>query len=67
MNSDPTVHVTVVGDAGVGKTCMIQSLLNNTFVPIYYPTEFNKYNCMYKIKDGPNINLTIWYVIYEIK
>lgn len=54
------ILITFVGDAGIGKTCTIQSFLNSTFIPMYYPTTCNKFECMYQLNNGPNIKLTIW-------
>ncbi len=54
------VSIVVIGDAAVGKSCVIQSFLNNTFIPIYYPTSCNKYECLYHLTNGPYVKLIIW-------
>ena len=54
------ISIAVVGDAGVGKSCVIQSFLNSVFIPMYSPTSCNKYECIYQLKSGPSILLTIW-------
>ena len=60
MEAYTKLNVTIVGDAAVGKTCIVQSLVNNIFVPLYTPTMFNKYHCIYKLSSTQNIDLTIW-------
>jgi small GTP-binding protein len=57
----PTVKVILVGNSGVGKTCLIGSYLKNTFENRPTPTVAPAYSCReVKKRDGTVIVLQIW-------
>jgi small GTP-binding protein len=57
----PTVKVILVGNSGVGKTCLISSYLKNTFEPRTAQTVAPAYSCReVKKQDGTIVILQIW-------
>jgi small GTP-binding protein len=57
----PTVKVILVGNSGVGKTCLIGSYLKNTFDNRTAPTVAPAYSCReVKKQDGMIVILQIW-------
>lgn len=49
MSHTPTLKVLVLGEKGVGKTCLIRSLLNENIPEVYEPTEDNWYSTSVQI------------------
>jgi len=58
---EKTVNCMLLGDAYVGKTCMLISYTTDCFSHTYYPTLFEHYVSEVKINDE-TIKLNIWYL-----
>lgn len=51
--------VVVVGDGGVGKTCLLSRFVNHTFPMEYIPTVFENHHTELLV-DGTSVLLEIW-------
>ena len=53
------IKCVVVGDGGVGKTCLILSFTQNSFPKDYVPTIFDTHTAKLEVEHTP-INLNLW-------
>lgn len=53
------IKCVVIGDGGVGKTCLMKTYVDDCFPAEYVPTVFDNYTAVLRI-DGQNINLGLW-------
>jgi len=58
-STTPTIKIVLVGDGSSGKTCMIQSYLNDSFNSEYIPTVFDNYKATIQIEEQP-FQLALW-------
>lgn len=60
-NQKPYLKIILVGDSGVGKTCLISSYFKQSFEHQSIPTVAPAYSCSdVKRKDGSVVSLQIW-------
>ncbi len=55
----PTIKIVLVGDGSSGKTCMLQSYLNDSFCAEYIPTVFDNYKATIQIEEQ-TYQLALW-------
>lgn len=58
--SNSLIKIVLVGDGASGKSCMIQSYLNDSFDTDYIPTVFDNYKATVQV-ENQTYQLAIWY------
>ena len=53
------MKIVLVGDGASGKSCMIQSYINDSFRNDYIPTVFDNYKCTVSI-EGIQYQISLW-------
>ena len=58
--ANTSIKIVLIGDGGSGKSCMIQSYLNDSYHADYIPTVFDNYKATVQVEDQ-TYQLSIWY------
>lgn len=57
---DYNIKIVMIGDSGVGKTCILDRFIHNVFNPDRNPSKGVEYHSTTLQKDGQHINVQIW-------